>query len=521
MPIRISDIISRKNDNDIYPLLANETVGESSYVVKTLGDRDALKSRTLGLKGSCLVITDSDNGNSPSLYYFSRSSESNPVSWTRLSLGASLPEGTVVYIGTYNAATNTPDLSITGTKVPGHLYAVSQDGTQNLGGGSVAYSAGDFIICSQTNVWEKLNTSASATGWTSITGKPDNFPFLFQEDSLTAIDATKLKIVTNNANEVTTSGTEVTLNLPSVYTASAITVNLPVGQTKIGNYSNGSVIPLGTSFQTIISNLLVATNPATYTGPNTSKSFLTNSVNVAAVYEIGTTLSTLELIGTFVKNDAGDLVPDASPTGSGTDFCVKLYKQLAPATSYTLDQTIYDTDPVGNDVSPYTYNLGDFTASGLGTYKFKIEFNYEQGPVKNDSSGQPSPSGQIAAGTISTEVSFVTQRRSFWGTPGSIPTNSAGVRALTDNALGHVNGSKFTINIPIGATRVVFAYPATLRDVTSVIYVEGLNADVKGAFTLTTISVNDASGSGAVNYKVYSFTPVSAFASSATYNVTI
>jgi len=117
MPIRISDIISRKNDNDIYPLLANETVGESSYVVKTLGDRDALKSRTLGLKGSCLVITDSDNGNSPSLYYFSRSSESNPVSWTRLSLGASLPEGTVVYIGTYNAATNTPDIYMLSLKM--------------------------------------------------------------------------------------------------------------------------------------------------------------------------------------------------------------------------------------------------------------------------------------------------------------------------------------------------------------------------------------------------------------------
>ena len=517
MPIRISDIIARANDNDIYPLMANDVISENFYVVKTITDRGNLKSDTLGLKGACIVL-NTNTSSTPEIYWFSRANKQTSITWNQLSVGTSLPYGTVFYAGVYNADSNTPDLTITGNKIPGHLYAVGQDGTQNLNGTvSVSYAAGDFIICSPSGVWEKINTSSTATSWNSLTDKPVTFPFSIQEDGGTAVEATSLRINTNHADEVTTNGSDVVLNLPKVYTNQQIAVTLPAGITKLGNYSNGSIITSGTSFETILRNILISVNPATYTGPTTSRTFKFDSpqVNVGTVYEVGTTLSALELVGTFVKNDAGDLVVDASPTGSGTDFYVKRYNDLT--TGYTLENTIYSTTPS----SPYTWTIGDFTASSVGTYKFKLEFFYTQGPVKNDSSGQPSPTGQIAAGSIITEASFITQRRSFWGTPSSTPTNSAGVRALSGTALGHANGSTFTINIPIGATRVVFAYPATLRDVNSVKYVEGFGAEIKSSFTLTTVSVVDASGSGAVNYKVYTYIPVSSFNQIATYTVTI
>ena len=51
--------------------------------------------------------------------------------------------------------------------------------------------------------------------------------------------------------------------------------------------------------------------------------------------------------------------------------------------------------------------------------------------------------------------------------------------------------------------RVVFAYPATLRDVTSVSDVNGLGAEVKTAFTKSVVSVEGANNYNATDYKVY------------------
>ncbi len=92
---------------------------------------------------------------------------------------------------------------------------------------------------------------------------------------------------------------------------------------------------------------------------------------------------------------------------------------------------------------------------------------------------------------------------------------------MASYVLNPSNGTTFTISIPVGAVKVTFAYPASLRDVTSVIYVEGLGADVKGAFTKTLVDVEGASGYTAISYKVYTFVPVEAFGATATYNVTV
>ena len=96
------------------------------------------------------------------------------------------------------------------------------------------------------------------------------------------------------------------------------------------------------------------------------------------------------------------------------------------------------------------------------------------------------------------------------------------MRALAGSTLNPSNGTSFTINIPSGATSVSFAYPDTLRDVDSVIYVEGLNAEIKSAFgSPQSISVNGANGFAAIGYKVYTYTPASTYSQNVTYIVTI
>ena len=83
------------------------------------------------------------------------------------------------------------------------------------------------------------------------------------------------------------------------------------------------------------------------------------------------------------------------------------------------------------------------------------------------------------------------------------------------------NGSTFGITIPVGAMRVVFAYPETLRDVSSVKDVNGLNAEISGAFTKSTLSVEGLNNFQGINYKVYVTDFAEAVATANTYKVTI
>jgi hypothetical protein len=77
-----------------------------------------------------------------------------------------------------------------------------------------------------------------------------------------------------------------------------------------------------------------------------------------------------------------------------------------------------------------------------------------------------------------------------------------GLTVQTTKAL--VNGSSFTVDVPVGAMRVTFAYPATLQDVTSVNDVNGLNANITSSFKMELKDVEGANNYTAISYKVYS-----------------
>ena len=90
---------------------------------------------------------------------------------------AQLPNATMLYLGAWNAATNTPALSDSGssptgtactTATNGNIYRVSTAGSINLGSGSVSYFVGDLIICSSSiPAWQR---SPAADGVISVNG---------------------------------------------------------------------------------------------------------------------------------------------------------------------------------------------------------------------------------------------------------------------------------------------------------------------------------------------------------------
>ena len=179
-----------------------------------------------------------------------------------------------------------------------------------------------------------------------------------------------------------------------------------------------------------------------------------------------------------------------------------------------------------NNSSPLTTATGKFaeiTVADDTDYKVTATGNYSEGAIPKTNVGNEYASGKIVAGSKSETSSAITgYRNSFYGTlteKGELTSDI--IRSLKKSNKALINGNTFDITIPIGAKRVVFAYPATLRDVTSVKDVNGLNAEISGAFTKSTLSVEGLNNFQGINYKVYVTDFAEAVATANTYKVTI
>ena len=194
-----------------------------------------------------------------------------------------------------------------------------------------------------------------------------------------------------------------------------------------------------------------------------------------------------------------------------------------PATGITA-QTWEVTNTAGGSATTATGTFDDVTVVDGISYTITAKATYNEGAVANDNLGSPSnPVIKIAAGSANKVSSAITgYRNTFYGTTtDKTALDSDTIRTLTKSGKALVNGNKFTITIPVGAVRVVFAYPATLRDVTSVTDTNGLGAEVKSAFTMQKMVVKGAGSDAGIEYKVYTTEFAGPVETANTYNVTI
>lgn len=242
----------------------------------------------------------------------------------------------------------------------------------------------------------------------------------------------------------------------------------------VGGLKTGDTIPEGTTMDELIKLLTQKSVPASYSQPGVTCRVSTGTA--AGSYEVGTEINTT-IQGTFTKNDAGELTQ------------IEVLKNGVSILSQA-------TSPITTEAQ--TFTLGEETVS------FTAKATYADGPVKNDNLDQPSPDGQIKAGSkTSAAVSFVGKRNLFYGTGvGTTPSvTSELVRGLSNKQLGPSNGTSFNINVAAGQQYVVIAYPATLRKITKCFYVEQ-NTDLAENFTEQTISVQGANGAAGADYRV-------------------
>lgn len=175
-----------------------------------------------------------------------------------------------------------------------------------------------------------------------------------------------------------------------------------------------------------------------------------------------------------------------------------------------------------------TAAAGSFSELEIGdntNYTVTATATYGAGATPLTNIGNPYAAGAIVAGSKNGTSSAITgYRNSFYGTLTEMPEalSSATIRGLSGKANAKwANGKTFTISIPVGAKAVIFAYPATLRDVTSVKDINGLSAEVKSAFVKSTLSIEGANAYAGADYKVYVSEFAEAVQKANTYNVTI
>lgn len=282
----------------------------------------------------------------------------------------------------------------------------------------------------------------------------------------------------------------------NVYFPNDLTYTANIGVLTVPSSGSGTIAASGKSVKDVFASIL-----AQEKNPGKTEPAVTLNCPQMGAYEVGTkvtpTYSASLSAGAYTYGPATGIVPTGWSVTDGS-------KTLSTA-SGTFDEL----------------TVGDTT-----NYSITATATHDEGAVPVTNIGNAYEDGKISAGSKSATKSKISgYRNSFYGTKETSEdvVDSALIRTLTKSGKALANGNSFNLSIPVGAKRIMFAYPATLRDVSSVLDVNGMNAEIVSAFTplLQIVSVEGANGYDAIDYKVYVYDIPKANDAANTYKVTI
>lgn len=273
-----------------------------------------------------------------------------------------------------------------------------------------------------------------------------------------------------------------------------LTTTYALGKVTLTN-GMGTLVKPGGTLTDFFNNFVDEKNPTT-TQPSVSLTF-----SQGGAYEVGTKLT---------PTYSATLKPGSYTYGPSTGVV---------ATKWEV------TDSTGNSSENSSGSFDEVRVTDELNYTITAKVTHTSGTIPVTNTGNEYPDGQIAAGTKSTTAStaITGYRNSFYGTlteKGDVTSDIIrGLVGKSNKSL--VNGNGFTITIPVGAMRIIFAYPATLRDVSSVKDVNGLGAEIASSFVKQTIAVEGVDNYDAIDYKVYMLDFAKANDTANTFTVTI
>lgn len=285
-------------------------------------------------------------------------------------------------------------------------------------------------------------------------------------------------------------------NANNVYFDQDLIITANIGVQTVGSTGSKTLDTTGKNVKQVLDMIMAAEKNPTITQPSVSI-----TCSQMGNYEVGT-----------------QVTPQFSVALNAGNY------QYGPATGVTATgYTVTDTDD--NTADQASGSFPQITVSDDENYSISATVTHTEGAVPKTNLGNDYAAGKIAAGSKSgTKGTITGHRKSFYGTTTDkgAATTSAIIRGLAGKSSGALkDGSTFTVPIPVGALRVLIAYPATLRDVTSIKDVNGMNAEIKSGFALSRVQVEGANKYSAIEYKVYTLDFATANDTANTYSVTI
>jgi hypothetical protein len=279
----------------------------------------------------------------------------------------------------------------------------------------------------------------------------------------------------------------------NVYFDEDILVTAPIGTIQTLTNGQATLSAKGKSLSEVLSSLMAERKNPTATNPSATIELINNS-NKSYLVEIGTEI-TPKWQATFSK---GSYTYGPETGCESTVAIVELVdtengKEIAAGALNGASGTL--------DV----YRVADETQR-----KLKLTYGYTASAANaKDNFGDETDISISSASELTTYSKYYVQgyRNSFYGTYSSkdgVGDTSDSIRTLRMSGKTLGNGDTFTMEIPVGAMRVVIAYPAILRDMSEVLDKNDSDTNIVSAFgDPQIISIESANGFDSVDYKVY------------------
>lgn len=274
-------------------------------------------------------------------------------------------------------------------------------------------------------------------------------------------------------------------------------------------------------------DLVITSNVGVHVvGPSGSKTLPTTGKSIKQVMDLlfseeknpNITQPSVNLTSTSMgaKEVGTRLVPNYNASLNAGNY------QFGPNTNVTaISWSVSDTKGGISDTASGNFN--ELLIEDDTNYSITATIQHSEGAIPLTNLGNPFPSGKIIAGSKTKTLGSITgYRNSFYGTiTNKNELNSSVIRSLSKSNRALSNGATFNITIPIGALRVVIAYPATLRDLTSVLDVNGLNANITSSFKNIRLNIEGNNSYSPKEYKIYYLDYAAPYDTNNTYKVTI
>lgn len=264
-------------------------------------------------------------------------------------------------------------------------------------------------------------------------------------------------------------------NAENVYFDEDLMTTTEVGVIKLTN-GQATIPAAGKNLKEVFNTIFVKE-----ANPLTTKPAVTITLNEAGSYEVGTKKT-----------------PTYSASLSAGSYT------YGPATGITA--TSWEiTDTEGEEAATASGSLPEIEIIDDINYTITAKASYEDGTIPLTNTGNEYVSGQIKAGSASKTSSAITgYRNSFYGTLANKNALTADViRELSKSDKALIAGESIPITIPVGALRVVFAYPATLKDLDKVLDKNDSNANIISGFSKVTMEIPGNNNYNPISYKVY------------------